>query len=452
MKTLTIIIGLFLICLAIALIVLKKTGINSVIIKNWQTKTSLFMVMAGIFLISLNGLFFYSKAGYSYLVQYPNGKQIAELRPGYHLKWWGEVVPWKKVVTVKFVTDEEKKQDNQTYSGNRRVIPVRFNDAVKADIALSARFRLPEDPKLFLKMALEFRNQDNLVNGSLIPSCMEIAKNSARLISAQEYIAGRGGELESAVLDQLEKGMYILEAEEIKPMGTDSITALEENRTIERGTIVRYQVSKRKNPDGTVMTKKHPIAEYGIIVSQATVEDVDPELKFKELLGKQRDAAAQASIEKERAKQAEYEKQRIIAEGEAEKAKIKVGMEKEQITALITMETEKKREQVNVEKSKLELQSARLKAQEVKVLADAEAYKKKKVMEADGALEMKLQTFEKVHEAYANAIAGTQLVPSTYIGGGSGKGTPSSLDFINLATANMAKDLDVKIKQNKGKK
>lgn len=452
MKTLTLIFGLILIIIAIAAIIMKVSGINKSLFDRWKLTNSLFMIFAGIFFLSINGLFFYSKAGYSYLVQYPTGTQIAELRPGYHLKWWGEVVPWKKVVTVKFVTAEEKRQDNQTYSGNRTVIPVRFNDAVKADIALSARFRLPENQEQFMKMALEFRNQENLVNGSLIPSCMEIAKNSARLISAQEYIAGRGGELESAVLDQLEKGMYILDAEEIKAKGTDSITSLETTRTIERGSIVRYRVNKRKNTDGSIMRKKHPITVYGIMVSQATVEDVNPEVKFKELLGKQRDAAAQASIEKEKAKQAEYEKQRIIAEGEAEKAKIKVGMEKEQITALITMETEKKREQVNVQKRKLELQSARLKAQEVKVLADAEAYKKKKVMQADGALEMKLQTFEKVHAAYAQAIAGTQLVPTTYIGGGSSaKGTPSSMDFINIATANMAKDLDVKIKQNKNK-
>ncbi|MBL6446253.1 hypothetical protein JMN32_08035 [Fulvivirga sp. 29W222] len=405
------------------------------------------LIILGIMLMFINGLFFYSEAGYSYLVQYPTGKQIAELRPGYHLKWWGEVVPWKKVVTVKFVSNEEKEQDGQQYSGNRVTIPVRFNDAVKAELALSARFRLPENPDLFLKMALEFRHQDNLVNGSLIPSCMEIAKNSARLISAQEYIAGRGGELENAVLDQLAHGMYILDAEEMKPNGTDSIKSIDDSRTIENRTLVRYNVKKRTNSDGSIMRKKHPIAEYGIVVSQATVEDVNPEQRFKELLGKQRDAAAQASIEKERAKQAEYEKQRIIAEGEAAKASIKVNMEKEQITALITMETEKKREQVNVEKHKLELQSARLKAQEVKVLADAEAYKKKKVMQADGALEMKLQTFERVHSAYAQAIAGTQLVPTTYIGGGEGKGTPNAMDFINIATANMAKDLDVKIKQ-----
>ena len=439
------IIGFLLLLGGIGLYVFSKyKGVNNV---NSGSKFFLLTSLLGIFLISFNGLLFYSEPGYSYLVQYPNGTQIAELTPGFHFKWWGQAIPWKKVVTVKFISDENKKQDNQNYSGIRTTIPVRFNDAVKADMSLSARFRLPEDSGLFLKMALEFRSQDNLVNGSLIPSCMEIAKNSARLISAQEYIAGRGGELETAVLDQLEKGMYILDAEEMKKEVTDSIGNAEQTRTIENRTIIRYNVRKRKDTRGNIIRKKHPIAVYGIMVSQATVEDVNPEARFKEMLGKQRDAAAQASIEKEKAKQAEYEKQRIIAEGEASKAKIQVDMEKKQITELIAIETAKKKEKVTVEKRKLELKSAELKAREIKVLADAEAYKKRKVMEADGALEMKLQTFEKVHAGYAAAIAGTQLVPSTYISSGSQKGSPSSMDLINLITADMAKDLQLKLKQ-----
>lgn len=132
MKALTIVIGLGMIIMAIGLIILKKAPINSSFVQNWKIKSSFLLLIGGIVLMFINGLFFYSEAGYSYLVQYPTGTQIAELRPGYHLKWWGEVIPWKKVVTVKFVSNEEKQQDSQSYSGNRTTIPVRFNDAVKA--------------------------------------------------------------------------------------------------------------------------------------------------------------------------------------------------------------------------------------------------------------------------------------------------------------------------------
>lgn len=434
-------IGALLLIGGIVLIFLGRNSQNQILAWFDVTK-SLLVSLVGIILISLNGMFFYAEAGYGYLVQYPTGTQIAELKPGYHLKWWGEVVPWKKVLTIKFRSHTEKHLDDQDYSGVRNLIPVRFNDAVKADIALSARFKLPEVANDFLAMALDFRSQSNLINSSLIPSCMEVAKNSARLISAQEYIAGRGGELESAVLDQLENGIYTLDAKAIKPLKKDSLAT-------DSRSFVRFEVNKRKNKDGSVMRKKHSIKQYNIIVAQATVEDVDPEKRFKELLGKQRDAAAQASIEKEKAKQAQHEKQRIIAEGEAQKAKIRVNMEKEQITTMITAETAQKKEEITVKKRKLELASAKLKAQEIKVLADAEAYKKQKVMQADGALEMKLKTYEKVHEHYARAITGMQLVPTTYIGSNTGKGTPSSMDFINLATANMAKQLNLNMKPTK---
>ncbi|MGB5926562.1 MAG: SPFH domain-containing protein, partial [Cyclobacteriaceae bacterium] len=310
MTTWMIIFGCIALAIAVGLLILSSRQNKSL---PWKT-SGIFTLTALIF-FSANGLLFYSEPGYSYLVQYPTGRQIAELEPGLHFKFWGQAVPFKKVVTVRFRSAEEQAQDESIYSGMRNVIPVRFNDAVKADISLSARFRMPESELVFLKMAREFRTQDNLVNSSLIPACMEVAKNSARLISAQEYIAGRGGELESAVLDQLENGMYILIVREMKENRTDTIAAKTKMRTIENRTMVRYEVSKKRAADGNILRKKHPVSDYNIIVAQATVEDVNPEVRFKEMLGKQRDAAARASIEKEKAKQAEYEKQRIIAQG-----------------------------------------------------------------------------------------------------------------------------------------
>ena len=37
-------------------------------------------------------MFYYAEAGYSYLVQYPTGKQIAETTPGYHFKFCDGIV------------------------------------------------------------------------------------------------------------------------------------------------------------------------------------------------------------------------------------------------------------------------------------------------------------------------------------------------------------------------
>jgi len=68
--------------------------------------------------------------------------------------------------------------------------------------------------------------------------------------------------------------------------------------------------------------------DYDIIFSQSNVSNVGPEKKFKDMLALQRGAVAQASVKKQEAKRAEYEKQKVIAEGEAAKAQIRVDQEK----------------------------------------------------------------------------------------------------------------------------
>jgi regulator of protease activity HflC (stomatin/prohibitin superfamily) len=73
----------------------------------------------------------------------------------------------------------------------------------------------------------------------------------------------------------------------------------------------------------------------------------------------------------------------------------------------------------DIGKEKAALEAAKLKAQATKVTADAEAYAKKKVMLADGALEKKLDAFKWAVERNASAIENSKqpLVPSIVIGG-----------------------------------
>lgn len=75
------------------------------------------------------------------------------------------------------------------------------------------------------------------------------------------------------------------------------------------------------------------------------------------------------------------------------------------------------------------------------------AAKKRAVMQADGALEKKLATYENVNALYAKAW-GTytgQMVPSTVIGqGGNGADAASAFQgFMSLMTAKTAKDLSL---------
>lgn len=312
-------------------------------------------------LLAFTGLFFYSEAWYSYLVQYPNWTQKPVLEPWYHLKFWWETIPFKKNLTVKASdwTNEEGKVET---TWRIDPIEVRFNDNVTADVWVSVRFQLPSDPQKFKEIALEYRSQENLINATLIPTVAEVVRNSARMFSAQAYTTWRGWDFETVIPEQLRNWIYRLESIEKKVEGTESISTTED-RTFDSNELVKYEVKIKVDKDWNPVIREAVLPTLGIIVTQATIDSVDPEEAFKNQLSKQRDASAKANIERQEAEAAEYEKQKIIAQWEASKAQIKVDKEKEQVQILIAAETSQKEQKILLEKEKLALEAAKLQAQ-----------------------------------------------------------------------------------------
>jgi hypothetical protein len=401
-------------------------------------------LVGGLLVMALQGAFFYAEPGYSYLVQYPWGTQVSELTPGYHLRYYGNVLPFKKVLTVGFTDDP-----GSSFTALRAPLNnVRFNDAVVAEaVFLVNRFRLPEDPVKFRQLAVDFRSQTNLVTSAFIPFAGEVTRNSARMLPAQDFISGRGGEFEAAVFEQMQHGIYVLETRQLRRTASgelsestsqiDEASILDDERTIARGEITRMEVSKVLGSDGLPVRKPHPFSAYGILVEQATVENVDFESGFKERIKDQRDQAALAALEREKARRAEFERQRVVAEGETEKALTRVAQEKEQIIRVVAAETKRK------EEDEL-LKAARLEAVRIETLANAEASKRRSLMAADNALEMRLDALVKIAGYQWQAVRDGQipLVP-VYVGGGSGDGQGTSVDLMNLLTINAAKQVGV---------
>lgn len=410
----------------------RYQGNDSVIEKSEYAVKGLPLIAAiilfglGIVTMFAQGAVYYAEPGYSYLVQYPTGTQVGETSPGYHFKYWGTAEPFKKFITV---AADSNPSNDANVSAAIGPIEGRFTDAVLATIEVTTRFQLPVEEAKFKKMALAFRTQDNLESSTLVPVLKEVVRNSARTMTAQDYIAGKGGEFENSILDQMQLGTYILDIREKRPEGKQDI-AQEGDRGIDNSQMVKYEVRKMRDPKtGEILRKPTALIEYGIIVAQSNVSAVDPEKKFKEMLGKQRDAAAEASVKKQEAKRAEYDKQKIIAEGETAKAAIRIEQEKAQITKLIAAETARKEAEIALAEAKIQKEREKELAAKKKIAADAIAYEKTKVLKADGALEMKLDALVKMNKDNANALA-KRAVPTNYFagGGGGGKGGSDSYD------------------------
>jgi len=84
-------------------------------------------------------------------VQFPWGTQNAVLEPGFHPRFFGEAIPFKKYLTVSFGGRSDD------FSGAAPVQEIRFHDSVTANMRMTARFQLPENEEQFLPMAIAYR-------------------------------------------------------------------------------------------------------------------------------------------------------------------------------------------------------------------------------------------------------------------------------------------------------
>lgn len=134
---------------------------------------------------------------------------------------------------------------------------------------------------------------------------------------------------------------------------------------------------------------------------------------------------------------AKSSQQRIIAEGERDKAAERVTQEKEQVKQLIAIETKLKQEKTNKELAAIALETERLKSQQRKVAAEALAYENAKLVSAGLTPQEKAEWQYKTAVGVAKEISNIKFPDTMITGGGDKGGTPLE----SLIGAAMAKQL-----------
>lgn len=385
----------------------------------FSRRISIVVVSVGAFLIMIPYLFFWAEPGYQYFVVYPNGKKDAVMTEGIKFRGFAKITPWQKFIDVKVVSDGE---DTDEIEGEMDPIPIRFIDQVTATTKLSTRFQLPADKESFIELAIEFRSLQNLAQNTLIPTVREVVSNTGYMFAAQDYISGSASDFRVAIEEQLKDGAYSVEKTEYRDT---VVTAIEqENREIKE-VQTRYEVKKRVDVNGKFIRIPHDINENNIIVAQVIVDDVILEQVFKQRLEAQRDESAKRQLEQQKIKTAKDAQARIIAEGERDKAAERVTQEKEQVKALISIETKLKQEETNKKLAAIALETERLKASAQKVKADAESYQNAKLVSAGLTPQQRAELEKEIAIGVAKELAKIKF-PTTMImsGGENGGGTP----------------------------
>ena len=394
------------------------------------TKKIAFIVLfIGILFVSLPGIFFYAQPGMLYAVQYPTGGSKAVTQQGIKLKWWGKLIPIQMEIPIQDVLP-----DNETvhspYAYIEKAQLREFNDAVKGIVANSIvvtvdYMKIDEKTgqEKFLDVALKNRSQDNLVYSRILPYRNAVLKNTAKLMSAQEYIAGGSAEFDRAFKDQLELGMYVLE-EVLDHTPGDTIGQLHATRLVgaDQEQIKKYKIRydpKTKEP----IRNEGALLEYGLTVQQAVVDKIDWEDKFETRLDNQKAEVAATQLEKQKAQKATEMKKRIVEEGEANKAEERAKLEKEQIQRTIAAETEVKENEFFLQAEKVKFEKSKIEVQARKILADVKRYE---IEQADGLSEKQKYIIDKNVEkgiGVAKEVKDTKFPQFMYFGGGAGTGT-----------------------------
>ncbi|MEM7102617.1 MAG: SPFH domain-containing protein [Bacteroidota bacterium] len=372
--------------------------------------------------------------GYRQVVETPTGKRYVIFSNGVYMKFPGsKTTTYPNVITIA----NRGSKTGSTLDGG--LISIRFNDATRADAQSVVRFRLPESEVDMLKLHSEYINKDYIAIKGLLPYTIECLKNSAQLMDSEIHYSGGRAKLSQDFQNQLENGLYILDTYE--DISIDSIT----------GEVKRaYQTKMRLDENGEIIRKPSDLKQFGITIASATVENVDYEEKVDEKLSKKIEASTRESVSKQNLVTAQQEAMTAEAEGRKRLVEIEYKEKQIQTQKLVQAETEVRLAAKDKEKQKIALEAAKLEAAKIKSLADAEAYSKQKIMQADGALTKKLETYTEVQKMWANAFANYNgnLVPQISTGTSTGKGN-AGIDFMEIMGIKAAKDLslDVAVKK-----
>lgn len=399
------------------------------------------------------------------VVQYLGGDMDVQFGTGMYTQWFGKTTQYNDVLTFDF----DKVAANGGSTIDQEGISVQYQDGGMGKIYGIMRIRLPTDSPSMLKAHKEFRSNSGIAYKLIKPYAEGILNDTAGLMTSEQSYAEMRGTLTQWINDQLRNGKYLTRQKEIVTVEAGWEYCLEPELNEEDTQSCKDVRKTRKmipqiaiGDDGTPMRVDSDIAKYGLAIAGFEITDRTYETKTMTQISAKREATMAIITSKanaERAKQdtitseqqglanvkkAQYEEEVIkqkavvVAERMAEVAVIAA-------TQLVDVAREQRNE---AEQKKL---AAKEYEQEQILRGKGDASYKRQVMEADGALQQKLDTYRLVNGYYADAIANQKWVPEISMGGsgaGSGAGNSASA-LLDLFMTKTAKDLslDMSIKK-----
>lgn len=340
--------------------------------------------------------------------------------PGVKWQGFGKVTKYPRRETYAF-------QASKADEGNAKKL--RFNDGGHALLSGSVSWEMPLKPDQIINIHKTFGSAqavDQQAIAKMIDTAVYLA---GPLMSSTESTSERRAELVQAISDQAENGVYVTRT--IEKDVKDSITG--QVKHINGTEIVYDDKGLPKRQQGSML------AEFNIKLLPLSITELRYDSVVENQIKQRQEATTQVQIAQAQAKKAEQAA--LTAEAEGRKAATEAKWKQETIKAQAVTEGEQK------------LKVAELAAKE------AEQYKREQVlrgegdaaamqlrMQANGALDQKLEAIVKIQQAWADAYAKHtgSMVPQVVFGGtngANGNSLTASQNLVELLTAQTAKQL-----------
>jgi regulator of protease activity HflC (stomatin/prohibitin superfamily) len=370
--------------------------------------------------------------GSYHITQSPfSGHITARMTPGPYAQLFSDIKVFPVSETFFFTQDEEGGVDAKDSKVDAS-IEVQFSDGSKCKISGTCRVDLPSDPQQAIELVTKYgyTSQDNLENRLIVQVVRNGLIATANQMTAKESYSDKRLNFISDARDQIIHGIWKTK---------DLITKEIDPATKQEVTVIRkIPITDDK---GIVIREPNPLDGTGVKISQFVIKDFNYEEKVRNQIQDQQKATMAVQTAKAMLLKAEQDKLTVEAEGKAkvmsaqyeeEQKKIRAEVEAQKEREVATIQAQKavdvatkEKEQAlvvanrNKEVAALELDAAKLEKQRQIELGTGEAERKKLVMQADGALEKKLEAWSSAQQVWAAAFK-DRKVPSIVMAGSEG--------------------------------
>lgn len=308
-------------------------------------------------------------------------------------------------------------------------IETRFNDGGTGHLSGVVSWDMPLDPAKVVQIHREFGSFEAVEQQLIRPMIEKVVYTVGPTMSSTESSAERRPEIPQYIDDQLANGPYLTRTKAVRIHDAISNTDKDAN-------IVEIALGSDGHP---LRSAPSQITEHGIKLYPVTINHIYYDSIVEKQIAERQQATTQVQISQANARKAEQDAITTEQQGKATAAKAKWDQETVNAKEIALAQKDLAVASLNAQQAEQYKKAQILKG-------EGEAEYKRLIIQADNALQAKLDTYAEVQKAWAAAFQGYQgnVVPTTVFGAGAGGSQQNGAQaFMDIVTAKTARDLSL---------